>query len=80
MADNERVIFRSSRRGLSEAPPGEAEGQVPQPPKNYERNSHRGAFLLLTFLYASKEKLAGVQGRESPATLYKFFLSKYYKI
>jgi len=37
--------------------------------KNYERNSHRGAFLLLTFLYASKEKLVGVQGHESPATL-----------
>jgi len=32
LAVNERVIFRGSRRGLSEVHPGEAEGQVPQPP------------------------------------------------
>lgn len=77
------IFFGSGRRGLSEAHLGEAEGQVPQPPKKYRKNGSRGEFLLNTFLCSSKEKFSGVLGRVSPAILMSIaapvFLSKIYR-
>ena len=67
----ETSVFSGIKLRLSEARPGEADGQVCGASEKMRANAHRGAFSFATFLVAhTKEKLKmGEQGAQPPAVL-----------
>jgi hypothetical protein len=52
--------------------PGEAEGELKNRLKNYERMAHWGAFLFVHFLCAPKENVLGGAGAEQPRVFEMF--------
>jgi len=50
------IFLGSSHRGLFEALPGKAEGQVPQMPKKYRTNGSRGRISFGSFSLCAQRK------------------------